>query len=217
MGHGWFIYYHKESMDIITHLANNLGLSVYETLPPLFGAIPLHVLICCHLELFDLTSAKFELNCKYFIWRFPASRFVYAVYGEPCLLRSQCITRSTMSGKRNNLSSINSNDKTSNLTKIWVLWWRHEMETISGLLALWSVTRSFVFFDLRVNKRFSKHMWGYWFKMPSGSLRRHWNVKLKSDFWPHPFLSILNPYQIPYWWCGRLKKEPHLEKGAETR
>ena len=56
-------------------------------------------------------------------------------------------------------------------------WWRHQMETISALLALCEVnspvigefpsqrqvTRSFgVFFDLRLNKRLSKQSWGWW-------------------------------------------------------
>ena len=39
------------------------------------------------------------------------------------------------------------------------------------------VTRSFdVFFDLRLNKRLSKHSWGWWFETLSLSLWRHHNV-----------------------------------------
>ena len=39
------------------------------------------------------------------------------------------------------------------------------------------VTRSFdVFFDLRLNKRLSKHSWGWWFATLSWSLWRHHNV-----------------------------------------
>ena len=39
------------------------------------------------------------------------------------------------------------------------------------------VTRSFdVFFDLRLNKRLSKHSWGWWFETLSWSLWRHHNV-----------------------------------------
>ena len=60
-------------------------------------------------------------------------------------------------------------------------WWRHQMETFSALLAICvgnspvpgeypaqrPVTRSFdVFFDLHLNKRFSRHPWGWWFEMP---------------------------------------------------
>ena len=70
-------------------------------------------------------------------------------------------------------------------------WWRHQMETFSALLALCAgnspvtgefpaqrpVTRSFGdFFDLRLNKRLSKHSWGGWFGTPSPSLWRHCNV-----------------------------------------
>ena len=40
------------------------------------------------------------------------------------------------------------------------------------------VTRSFdVFFDLRLNKRWSKQLWGWWFEMVSRPLWRHRNVK----------------------------------------
>ena len=65
------------------------------------------------------------------------------------------------------------------------------METFSVLLALCAenspvsgefpaqrpVTRSFgVFFDLRLNKRLSKHWWGWWFGTQSCSLWRHCNI-----------------------------------------
>ena len=69
-------------------------------------------------------------------------------------------------------------------------WWCHEMETFSVLMAICAgnslvtgefptqrpVTRSFdVFFDLCLNKRLSKPLWGWWFKMPSRPLWRHCN------------------------------------------
>ena len=69
-------------------------------------------------------------------------------------------------------------------------WWRHQMETLSALLALCGgnssvtgefpsqrpVTRSFaVFFHLCPNKRLSKQSWGWWFETPSPSLWRHCN------------------------------------------
>ena len=65
--------------------------------------------------------------------------------------------------------------------------WRHQMEIFSALLAIcaenspvpgkFPVTRSFdVFFDLRLNKRFSKQSWGWWFETPSRPLWRHRNV-----------------------------------------
>ena len=73
-------------------------------------------------------------------------------------------------------------------------WWRHQIETFSALLGICAgnlpvtgefpaqrpVMRSFeVFFDLCVNKRLSKQSWGWWFEMPSRSLRRHCNERLK--------------------------------------
>ena len=69
-------------------------------------------------------------------------------------------------------------------------WWRHQMETLSALLALCEgnspvtneipsqrpVARRFdVFSDLRLNKRLSKQTWGWWFETPSRSLWRHCN------------------------------------------
>ena len=76
-------------------------------------------------------------------------------------------------------------------------WWRHQMETFSALLALCAgnspvtgefpsqrpVTRSFdVFFDLRLNKRLSKHSWGWWFETPSRSL---WRLCNERKSWRH--------------------------------
>ena len=70
------------------------------------------------------------------------------------------------------------------------IWWRHQMETFSALLAICAgnspvtdefpaqtpVTRIFdVFFDLRPNKRLGKQSWGWWFETPSCSLWRHCN------------------------------------------
>ena len=70
-------------------------------------------------------------------------------------------------------------------------WWRHQMETLSALLAICAgnspvpgefpaqrpVTRSFyVFFYLSLNKRLSKQPRGWWFETPSWSLWRHCNA-----------------------------------------
>ena len=72
-----------------------------------------------------------------------------------------------------------------------ISWRRHQMETFSALLAICAgnspvpgefptqrpVTRSFdVFFDLRLNKRLSKQLWGWWFETLSCPLSRHHNV-----------------------------------------
>ena len=70
------------------------------------------------------------------------------------------------------------------------VWWRHQMETFSALMAICAgnslvtgefptqrpVTRSFdVFFDLRLNKHLSKQSWGWWFETPSCPLWHHCN------------------------------------------
>ena len=70
-------------------------------------------------------------------------------------------------------------------------WWRNQMEALSAVLALCAgnspvigefpaqrpVTRSLnVFLDLRLNKRLSKQSRGWWFKTPSHTLKRHFNV-----------------------------------------
>ena len=72
------------------------------------------------------------------------------------------------------------------------IWWRHQMETISALMAICAgnspvhgefsaqrpMTRSFdVFFDLRLNKRLSKQSRGWWFETLSRPLWRHRNDK----------------------------------------
>ena len=70
-------------------------------------------------------------------------------------------------------------------------WWRHQMETVSALLAICAgnspvpgefpaqrpVTQGFdVFFGLRPDKQLSKQSWGWWFQTPSHSLWRHRNA-----------------------------------------
>ena len=86
----------------------------------------------------------------------------------------------------------------------WELWWPHQMETFSALLAICAgnspvpgeflaqrpVTRNFdVFFDLRSNKRLSKHWWGWWFEKPSCPLWRIFRMYLL--LWPG-FISALS-------------------------
>ena len=52
------------------------------------------------------------------------------------------------------------------------------------------VTQSFdVFFDLRLNKRLSKQLWGWWFETPSRPLWRQCNV-LK--WWSHVLMTRLH-------------------------
>ena len=81
-------------------------------------------------------------------------------------------------------------DMISNIKFHIFTWWRHQIETISALLALCagnpSVTGEFpsqrpvtwscdAFFDLHPNKRLSKQSWRGWFETPSRSLWRHCN------------------------------------------
>ena len=91
-------------------------------------------------------------------------------------------------------------------------WWRHQMETFSGLLAFCAgnssvtgefptqkpVTRSFdVFFDLRLNNRFRKQSWGWWFEMTLCPLWRHCNDLIKIG--EH---NKLLPMQLRQWTHG---------------
>ena len=72
-----------------------------------------------------------------------------------------------------------------------ILWWRHQMEIFSALLAICAgnsqVTGEFpaqrpvigsfdVFFDLRLNKPLSKQSWGWWFETPLRPWWRHCNA-----------------------------------------
>ena len=83
-------------------------------------------------------------------------------------------------------------------------WWRHQMETLSALLAVCEgnspvtgefhaqrpVTRSFdVFFDLCLYKRLSKQSWGWRFKTPSRPLWLHRNVVKKGVSISHQTLA----------------------------
>ena len=80
-------------------------------------------------------------------------------------------------------------------------WWRHQTETFSALLSIGTgnspvageipaerpVTRRFdVLFDLCLNKRLRKQLWGWWFETPSRPLLRHCNA---NGLWPLDALS----------------------------
>ena len=75
--------------------------------------------------------------------------------------------------------------------RLHISWWRHQMETISPLLAFCAgnspvsgefpaqrrlLRRFGVFFVLCLNKALSKQSWGWWFETPSCSLWRHRNI-----------------------------------------
>ena len=93
----------------------------------------------------------------------------------------------------------------SNRRQTVTLWWRHQMETFSALLAIcagnspvpgeipaqrpW--TRSFdVFSDLYLNKRLSKQSWDWWLETPSRSLLRHCNGLFLSNMPLFPNISF---------------------------
>ena len=73
------------------------------------------------------------------------------------------------------------------LRDLFHIWWRHQMNRVTGLLCgeftgdRWiprtrPVTRSFdVFIDVRLYKRLSKQSWGWWFETPSHPIWRHCN------------------------------------------
>ena len=78
-----------------------------------------------------------------------------------------------------------------------VLWWRHQMETVSALLAFCAgnspvtgefpaqgpVTRSFdVFFDLRLDRKLSKQWKRWWFETPPRSLWCHCSVNCRKQY-----------------------------------
>ena len=113
-----------------------------------------------------------------------------------------------------------SNHLTVDLETVW--WWRHQMETVSTLLALYAgnspvtgefsaqrpVARSLdVFFDLRLNKRLSRQSWGWWSETPLRPLWRHCNANIKCNIniikkshcgdntivWPS-YICHTNPY-----------------------
>ena len=105
------------------------------------------------------------------------------------------------------------NDKHTNKDKVWYsngqktaigLWWRHQMETFSALLAPGAgnspvsgefpaqrpVTRSFdVFFDLHLNKRWNKQSWGWWFETILSPFWRHCYVI-------HTMMSFTLPWSV---------------------
>ena len=96
------------------------------------------------------------------------------------------------------------------------------METFSALLAICvenspvtgefpaqrPVTGSFdIFFDLHLNKRSSKHWWGWWFETPSCPLWRHCNGAI----WRSSVKLLMISDAVPKWrqcntlWCHWLK------------
>ena len=94
-----------------------------------------------------------------------------------------------------------------------VIWWRHQMETFSALLAIcaWNspvtgefptqrpVTRRFdVFFDLRLNKRLSKQWWSWWFETPSRPLWRHCNGHTHIHIYIYIYICVSEPSYLSF-------------------
>ena len=93
-------------------------------------------------------------------------------------------------------------------------WWHHQMETFSALLAICArhspvsgefpaqrpVTRSFdVFFDVRLIRRLSKHLRGWWFETLPHPLWRHRNVTINLRSAGNGFLSSDSVGLSWYW------------------
>ena len=117
--------------------------------------------------------------------------------------------------------------------KLYTWWRRHQMETLSALLAIYArnspvtsefpaerpVTRSFDFFYLRLNKRLGKQSWGWWFETPLRPLWRHcYDISKCHSLiictWWHPWQrEVLILCIIQFIWrllrCRYLSK-PHL-------
>ena len=86
----------------------------------------------------------------------------------------------------------------------------------------WSVMRSFhVFFDLCLNKRLSKQLWGWWFETPSYPLWRHcngWNC-LGLQIVTLWFVAHQTAQQAAHWpkenspitWAGGLLSKFHVK------
>ena len=107
-------------------------------------------------------------------------------------------------------------------------WWRHQMETFSALLALCAgnspvtgefpaqrpVTWSFdVFFDLRLNKWFSKQSWGWWFETSSHSLWCHCNEKTVFNVFRSPLSSFCAEKPTYPWHCWQ---KPEMKTDVPT-
>ena len=115
----------------------------------------------------------------------------WPIHTDPVLIWSPCID-SAVEGQLQNTQPYVPCHNSSLPGQRWQqLWWRHQMETFSALMALCvenspvtgefpsqrPTTRSFgVFIDQRLNKRLSKPSRRQWFQTPSRSLWRQCNT-----------------------------------------
>ena len=118
--------------------------------------------------------------------------------------------------------SVRTETETDTIRSPWArylskIWWRHQMETFSALLALCAgsspVTGQWhgALFSLicALNKRLSRQSWGSWFETPLRPLWHHCNEKLKcflTRFYSevsiaqNVFLTPLSLTQRPLMW-----------------
>ena len=140
-------------------------------------------------------------DIQYIIYGFPPE-----TYSEPSMWHV-CVFR-WLSVRGSDTGSNSQNPQQSIFhTKFneYMAWWRHQMEAFSVLLALCvgnspvtaqrPVMRSFdVFFDLCLNKRLSKQLWGWWFEKPPCSLWHHCNgklcIRLMKPLWVCTFVIV---------------------------
>ena len=146
-----------------------------------------------HWHCGNLTIAPVPAKQPWWIWMNTSCEFIM----NDCITTTKQSTTKPCAYFVGYTVSINGRDKELHLTiSVGYIfpcpsWWRHQMETLSALLAICAgnspvpgefpaqrpVTRSFhVFFDLRLNKALSKKSWGWWFETLSRPLWRHCNV-----------------------------------------
>ena len=71
------------------------------------------------------------------------------------------------------------------------------------------VTQSFdVFFDLHLNKRLSKHPWGWWFEMPSWSLWRQCNAFYRQPEYWQICIRYISAWSTLSLHCDELSMDP---------
>ena len=131
--------------------------------------------------------------------------------------------------KRETVLSYNGDSSTGKMASLyWHVWWRHQMETFSALLAICAgnspvpgefpaqrpVTRSsHVFFDLCLNKPLNKQSWGWWFETLSRPLWRQCNATpgviwlLECQWMLIEDMSYIRLYQI----TTTLEKRTHFK------
>ena len=176
----------KPVLSLSLDLIGTTKLSVLSDVP--YPAIPyhttkFHAFSSCYFNLYLVISIM-----QYFVWKSCAMKNSFYQKG---IQLKMFYTKIVKSFEHLNLSAHMSQRFFSTEYEPSDLWWRHQMEPFSALLALCAgnspvsgefpsqrpVARSFdVFFDLRLNKPLSKQSWGWWFETTSRSLWRHCNV-----------------------------------------